>query len=68
MEARGKLRGKTQFVLNHLWTRPQSCGHMSSSPKVISRMELVHSLGISSEFRVREVRRVRVGSLQIPET
>jgi hypothetical protein len=41
VEARGKLWGETLFVLNHVWTRPQSHGHMSSSPKVISRMELV---------------------------
>jgi len=41
MEARGKLRGEAEFVLNHLWTRPQLRGHRISSPKVISRTELV---------------------------
>jgi hypothetical protein len=28
MEARGELWGKKQFGLNHLWTCPQSLGHM----------------------------------------
>jgi hypothetical protein len=28
VEARGELRGKKQFGLNHLWMHPQSLGHM----------------------------------------
>jgi hypothetical protein len=40
VEARSELQGEQQFGLNQIWMRPQSHGHMNSSPKVILREEL----------------------------
>jgi hypothetical protein len=40
MEACSELRGENKFGLNHLFRHLQSHGHVSSSPKAISREEL----------------------------